>query len=134
MSRAPCQEGGAHGVDRGKNGDYETGIDDNESACPSGCRFGNVVLASGYSNSDFETAVLGRRPKGGDFISRVRRPFLVCNPLRNPLIYLGRRMGRFADFFFVFSALPKPTNLGVRGSNPFGRAISRFQNATDFGV
>jgi hypothetical protein len=42
----------------------------------------------------------------------------------NPLTRKPDQIRRFAEKACLFSGTPQPTNLGVRGSNPFGRANS----------
>jgi hypothetical protein len=57
------------------------------------------------------------------FCETRRRVDKVCNPSPNPLIYFRREFVRFAGFANEFSGPVPTTNLGVRSSNLFGRAI-----------
>ena len=86
----PSLEEGAHAIGAGEQADQDVSVEQGDvSACPGWCRFGIVDLAVDFLNFDFETAVLGRNPTGGDFFSRVRwvlyrwdtRPEKLSNPV-----------------------------------------------------
>jgi hypothetical protein len=79
--------------------------------------FGRSLIAGGIGET-IDSALV--RCGAGGFLWE--RGFLVCSSATNVLIRNGLLYARFATKLSRINVLLQTTNLGVSGSNPFGRA------------